>query len=54
MVKNTPIFVMKSGNDPIIGDTIDEEKLLENDNIVLGKTKYGGHLGFYESYFSTK
>ena len=46
-VKNTPILVLKSQNDPIIGDTIDEDKLMQNANIVLAKTRFGGHLGFY-------
>ena len=47
------MLVLKSDNDPIIKDNgIDEEVLLQNPNVIVGKTKYGGHLGYYERYFS--
>jgi len=43
--------VLKSGNDPLIGDSgIDEQVILSNPNIILAKTKYGGHLGYYEAW----
>jgi len=48
-------MVLKSMNDPLIGDNgIDEEILLANPNIMIAKTKYGGHLGYYEAFMDTK
>ena len=48
-------MVLKSKNDPLIGDNgIDETVLLTNPNIILAKTKYGGHLGYYEGFTNSK
>jgi len=50
-IRNTPILVLKAYNDPLIGkEGIDEQKLLENKNVILATTKYGGHLGYYSSF----
>ena len=50
-IQNIPLFILKAENDPITGpDGIDEERILENPNVILGKTKYGGHLGYFESF----
>jgi len=41
-------------DDPIVGrNAIDTsyELFAQNENIVLGITKHGGHLGFHESIF---
>ena len=47
-IKNTKVFIIKSMNDPIIGSyCIDEDRVLRNPNIILGKTNYGGHVGYY-------
>ena len=56
-VKNitTPLLILKSHDDPIIGwDEKDIQMILENPNIVLATTKYGGHIGYYESYLSNE
>ena len=43
-----------SKDDPIIGhDTIDYDVCISNQNILLGLTDNGGHLGYYESIFSS-
>ena len=52
-IKNTPMLIFLPDNDPLIEGTIDEDKLLENPMILLGKTKNGGHLAYLESPFST-
>ena len=46
---NIPTMIFKAENDPIIGDAISDQKVLgvRNPNILLAKTKYGGHLGFF-------
>lgn len=47
-IKHTKVFIIKSMNDPIIGnECIDEERVLRNPNIILGTTNYGGHVGYY-------
>ena len=46
----TPTLMLKSEDDPVVGDkAIDEVKILANPNMLLVKTKYGGHLGYYET-----
>lgn len=48
-------MIIKAENDPIIGpEAIDEEKLIKNPNIIIAKTKYGGHLGYFQSYTCLK
>ena len=52
-IKNIPVLVFYTENDP--GPKVTEEmqaKLSQNDNILMAKTKYGGHLAYFESYFS--
>lgn len=46
----TPLMILHTENDPIIFDSINHGKLLQNPYVVLGKTQYGGHLGHFESY----
>jgi len=42
-------------NDPIIGnECIDEDRALKNPNIILGKTNYGGHVGYFQNFFDTR
>ena len=54
-IKKTPLLILKSSNDPIIQENgINEDVILQNENIILAKTKYGGHLGFYESFLCAK
>ena len=51
MIKR-PTFFMNAIDDPIIGEkAIDYEVFDKNENVLLGTTKYGGHLGYYESAF---
>mmetsp|Transcript_13229 Transcript_13229/g.22445 ORF Transcript_13229/g.22445 Transcript_13229/m.22445 type:complete len:158 (-) Transcript_13229:583-1056(-) len=54
-VKNTPLLVLKSENDPIVSDAcIREEVVTENPMAVLVKTRYGGHLGFFDSFVTSR
>ena len=46
------MLVICSENDPLIGKGIDEARLLEQTDVVVCKTKLGGHLGYYEDYLS--
>lgn len=47
-----PTFFMNALDDPIIGErTIDYEIFKNNENVVLGTTKHGGHLGYHTSIF---
>ena len=42
-------------DDPIIvGRSIDYETCMKNENILVATTQHGGHLGYFESLFSTK
>jgi len=44
------MFVLVSDNDPVIGpNCVNDSVFLENPNNILGLTKYGGHLGYFES-----
>ena len=44
-----------SKDDPIIGENaIDYDTCSKNPYVLLGVTHHGGHLGYYESAFSTK
>lgn len=48
-LQNTPMFILKTKDDPVIGH--DSESLnvaLDNPNILVGETNYGGHLGYSE------
>ena len=43
---------MCSHDDPIVGSTtIDYDVFKGNENCILTTTKYGGHIGYYESVF---
>ena len=47
-----PCLFMSSIDDPIVGSkTIDYDVFNSNENCVLATTKYGGHIGYYESVF---
>ena len=49
-----PTFFMNAKDDPIIGKkAIDYEIFKKNENTVLGTTKRGGHLGYFESIFKS-
>ena len=48
-----PTFFMNAFDDPIVGDeAIDFEVVKHNPNTFLGTTRYGGHIAYYESFFS--
>jgi predicted alpha/beta-fold hydrolase len=38
-------------DDPFIGHKIGADAFLENPNVVLATTKYGGHIGYQENIF---
>ncbi len=46
-----PTLFISDAHDPVIGEVCipDESKFLENENIALLKTHYGGHIGYFES-----
>ena len=45
-----PTFFLNSLDDPVVGiKAIDFKVFNENENVALGLTKYGGHMGCYES-----
>jgi len=47
-----PLFVYHTEDDPIIcPKCIPYEKILSNDNIIIGSNKYGGHLSSHHSFF---
>ena len=42
-------------DDPFVGkETIDYKSVAKNENCVIATTKYGGHLGYFESWLSEK
>jgi predicted alpha/beta-fold hydrolase len=46
---------MNALDDPIIGEgAIDYEVFKQNENIILGINKHGGHISYYESIFSNR
>jgi len=48
-----PSLFMNAIDDPIIGErAIDYEVFKANPNVVLGTTRYGGHLGYHEDIMS--
>ncbi len=53
---STPTFILMSKDDPIIGGeaAIDYEACMSNPALLLGVTEKGGHLGYFESAFSSK
>ena len=51
----TPTFFLMSADDPIIGSKAICRATCENNPyVLLGVTEAGGHLGYFESVFSTK
>ena len=53
-IKNTPIMVIKAENDFIVGGPgLDEKQILKNPNVLLATTKLGGHVGYFEKFWST-
>ena len=50
-----PTFFLYSLDDPIVTkECIDYEMFDRNENLSLGTTQYGGHLGYNESLFDLK
>ena len=52
----TPTLFIQSYDDTIVGyRTIPRDKeILENENLAMLETYGGGHIGYFESVFSTK
>lgn len=49
---NVPTFFLNALDDPLVHESsIDYEVFNCNENICLGTTKHGGHLGYNESVF---
>jgi predicted alpha/beta-fold hydrolase len=45
---------MLANDDPVIGHYKIEDEIKDfNENIIFGITKYGGHLGYFESFSSS-
>ena len=43
------MFILKSKDDPVVGPlSVNNDIVLENPNILIGETEYGGHLGYFE------
>lgn len=52
---NTPTFFLNARDDPIIGEqAIDREACEKNTYCLLGTTRRGGHLGYFESVTSSR
>eukprot|EP00347_Sterkiella_histriomuscorum_P008429 403345128 len=52
---SVPTFILMAKDDPIVGEkTIAYESCQANQNIILGVTEYGGHLGYFENISSTQ
>ena len=49
-----PTFFLNALDDPIVGNNLNYEAFKDNPNIALGTTKHGGHVGYYENFFSLK
>ena len=48
-----PTFFLNSLDDPILGkDSIAYEAFEDNENVILGVTKHGGHIGYHESVWT--
>jgi len=46
---------LASEDDPVIGElSIDYESCIENENVLLGVTKRGGHVAYFENILSSK
>ena len=49
----TPTFFLNSLDDPILGEkSIAYEAFENNENVILGVTKHGGHIGYHESVWT--
>lgn len=50
-----PTFILLSLDDTILGiNHLDQDVCTNNPNVMLGVTKRGGHLGYFESVFATE
>jgi len=50
-----PTFFLNSLDDPVVGlKAIDYKIFNDNENVALGVTKHGGHMGCYESISDMK
>ena len=50
-----PTFILMAKDDPIIGaKAIDYDTCKKNPYVLLGVTDHGGHLGYFESIYSSK
>lgn len=51
----TPTMILMAEDDPLIGKkSICYDIAKKNPNLVMGVTRRGGHLGYFESAFSSK
>lgn len=51
----TPTFLLMAKDDPIIGENcVDTEIPQKNPYLLMGVTNHGGHLGYFENFFSPK
>lgn len=49
------MFILKAKDDPVLGPgSVKNDIVLNNPNILIGETNYGGHLGFFESFSNRK
>ncbi len=48
-------MIIFADDDPVIGDSnsIDFESCQKNEVVLLGVTRYGGHIGYFESLFDS-
>ena len=50
-----PTFFLNTIDDPLVHhECIDKEIIKNNSNVILGTTKYGGHIGHHESIWDLK
>ena len=50
-----PTMFLMAENDPILGrNNIDYKECAKNPNVLVGVTRSGGHLGYFESPSSTE
>lgn len=46
-----PTFFINALDDPVVGEFFEIKQIKDNENILLGTTRHGGHLGYNESLF---
>ena len=50
-----PTLFMNALDDPIIDESvIDFEACKNNENVILATSRHGGHVGYFESFFTDK